>query len=201
MAFYGNVPTTRGTGRVAKAKSSLCSNGPTASTASIDLATTASKHCPRSAPSLCSLYERSSALASCKHPTGCRRPSLSVEQEPESGPSLVRNYRDYIQGPTSAATGSSSLIGPVRAKQCSNHSGENPHRKTASRSAVHSAAASFSPVLQLWPSPAWSPSRGVASILIQGRARGSWAAAKCNGGFFSSSLFACAARHTPPTGH
>lgn len=149
MAFYENVPTTRGTGRVAKAKSTLCSNGSaasTASTASIDLATTASKHCPRSAPRLVqlvraflrlSLVQTSNRLSSPVSLCGTR-----TREWPESSSELSR-----LQGPTSAATGSSSLIGPVRAKQCSNHSGENPHRKTASRSAVHSAAASFSPVL------------------------------------------------------
>lgn len=92
---------------------------------------------------------------------------LSLWNKTSEWPELVGII---LQGPTSAATASSSLIGPVRAKPCSNHSGEKAEHKTGSRSSVHSTAASLSPVSS--SGLAWAgPRLGVASILFQGRIR------------------------------
>ncbi|KAL7922869.1 hypothetical protein ACQKWADRAFT_71729 [Trichoderma austrokoningii] len=55
--------------------------------------------------------------------------------------------------------------------------------KTASRSSVHSAAASPSPVLQLWPSPAWLPPVSGWRLSYFRQGGGSWAAANAMAAF------------------
>ncbi|UKZ61023.1 uncharacterized protein TrAtP1_002296 [Trichoderma atroviride] len=72
-----------------KAKINSCLKGQ-----SIDVATTASKHCPRSGPRLLQLVRAFLRLSLVQASNRLSSP-VSVEQAPESGPSLVRNYRDY----------------------------------------------------------------------------------------------------------
>lgn len=136
----------------------------------------------------CSLYECPSPLAPCKRPTV----SLCATRTRE-WPEFSRNQS------TRANVCGYGIIFPdwATARQAS-------ARITAGKSAQQDSFSIFCPLsggvllacLQLWPSPAWSPSRG-GLYPFSGKDRNpgeQLGGCGCNGGFFRS---LSVARHTP----
>lgn len=168
------------------------------------LATAASKHCPRSGPRVLqlvrafprlSLVQASNRLSS---PVSLWNNLTSTREWPESSSELSRLLD---KGQRSAATGSSSLIGPVRAKQLESQRGKSAgtrqvldllstQRRRLSRLFSSCGLARPGPRLGGWHLSFFREGREAV-----GRLRDAMAAF-CP----LHSLFVCAARHTPPTG-